>query len=467
MDEQQRGGKGFWEKTKGSWQMYQKAKKVIPGGVTANIKYFAPYPIFMERGSGSHLYDVDGNMYIDYLLCYGALILGHGHSGIVEAVQKQLLNNGTTVFGSPHRLEWELAGKLASHFPGMEMFRFTNSGLEATLLSIRLARAFTGKTKIAKFEGHYHGGYNEVLLSVSPDITKAGSAKEPAAVPDSKGISAYEEENTIILPFNDLDAADSILRKHQSSLAAVIMEPVQGGFIPPDPEFIKGLRKITRELNILLIFDEVKTGYRLGLGGAQSVYQVLPDITALGKVLGGGFPIGAVGGRKELMELMAPDKGRDIFATGKKDAREEVLFHSGTYNGHPTVLASGMATIEELERPKVMENLLRNTALLRSGLENLYAGYGISMKTVGAGSIFTIAFTDKEVKNYRDLQNTNIKLREKIDYELLQLGVYTKPLNRYSLSVVHTEKDILDTIDAHEKAILSIKRGLNNEGIKA
>lgn len=456
MDGLQSGGNGFFKKTKRSYQMHQQAKKVIPGGVTANIKYFAPYPIFMEKGAGSRLYDVDGNEYIDYLLCYGALILGHGHPAVVEAVQKQLSEHGTTVFGAPHRLELELAEKLASHFPGMEMFRFTNSGLEATLLAVRLAKAYTGKTKIGKFEGHYHGGYNEVLFSVNPRVDKAGDPREPKPVPDSKGLSPQDRENTVILPFNDLEAVENILRKHQSSMAAVILEPAQGGFIPPEPDFIKGLRKITRELNIMLIFDEVKTGYRLGIGGAQSVYQVLPDITALGKVLGGGFPVGAVGAGKELMELMAPDRGRDIFAAGKSDNKGEILFHSGTYNGHPMVLAAGLATIQVLEQNNVMEKLLHNTDHLRASLEKLYEHYGIPMKTVGAGSIFNIVMTDKEVKNYRDLQKSNIRLREKIDLELLQLGVYTKPLNRYSLSVVHTEKDIQETLDAHEKAIKKV-----------
>lgn len=464
MTEHQGGQKGFMEKTKSSWQMYEKAKEVIPGGVTANIKYFAPYPIFMEKGEGSHLFDVDGNGYIDYLLCYGALILGHGHPAVVNAVQKQMIESGTTVFGSPHSLEGELAEKLISHFPGIEMVRFTNSGLEATLLAIRVAQAYTGKTKIAKFEGHYHGGYDEVLLSVNPDISKAGSATEPKAVPDSKGISSQTIDNTIILPFNDLDSTEQILRKNHSDLAAVIMEPVQAGFIPANPEFVQGLRKITEELNMPLIFDEVKTGYRLTLGGAQSVYKVTPDLTALGKVLGGGFPIGAVGGKRELMSLMAPDQGRDIFATGKTDEKEEVLFHSGTYNGHPVVLSAGLATIKELERSNVMETLLNHTALLRSGLEKLYREHGIPMRTVGMGSIFNIVFTDKEIKDYRDLKKANTKLREKIDYELLQLGVYTKPLNRYSLSIVHTEKDIYDTVEAHEKAIKLLKEGSNKEG---
>lgn len=464
MTEHQGGQKGFMESTKSSLQLYEKAREVIPGGVTANIKYFAPYPIFMEKGDGSHLFDVDGNRYIDYLLCYGALILGHGHPAVVNAVQKQMIEAGTSVFGSPHSLEIELAEKLVNHFTGVEMVRFTNSGLEATLLAIRLAQAYTGKTRIAKFEGHYHGGFDEVLVSVNPDLSKAGSANEPRAVPDSKGISPQTIDNTIILPFNDLDATEQILLKNHSSMAAVIMEPVQGGFIPANHEFVQGLRKITEKLNILLIFDEVKTGYRLTLGGAQSVYKVTPDLTALGKVLGGGFPIGAVGGKKELMNLMAPDRGRDIFAAGKSDDKEEVLFHSGTYNGHPTVLSAGLATIKELERSNVMENLLRHTSLLRSSLEKLYREHGIPMRTIGMGSIFNIVFTDKEVKNYRDLKKANMGLREKIDYEIIQLGIYTKPLNRYSLSIVHTEKDIYDTVEAHEKAIKLLKKGSNKEG---
>jgi glutamate-1-semialdehyde 2,1-aminomutase len=442
---------------KHSFHLHEKAKEVIPGGVTANIKYFAPHPIIMQKGKGSRLVDVDGNEYIDYLLCYGALILGHGHPKVIEAVIQQMKNDGTTIFGTPHELETVMAKKIIHAFPSIEMVRYTNSGLEATLLAIRLAQAFTGKTAIAKFEGHYHGGYDQVLISVNPSITEAGDEEVPKAVPESKGIPAQYIDETIILPFNNIEAAETILRKQKHRLAAVILEPVQGGFIPADATFMKQLRAITKELGIVLIFDEVKTGFRITYGGAQTVYGIDPDLTSLGKVLGGGFPIGAVGGKKEIMEQMDPRRGKDALSIGVQTANKtDTLFHSGTYNGHPTILAAGLATLDVLQQEDTMTKLLQMTSMLREGLENVYHAYGIPMKTVGLGSIFNIVLTEQEVKNYRDLAKTNIKLREKIDCELLSLGVYTKPGNRYSMSVAHTQEDINRTIEAHEKAIRQV-----------
>ncbi len=443
--------------TKQSAELFEKAKKVIPGGVTANIKHIAPHPIFMDKGNGSKLYDVDGNEYIDYLLCYGALILGHGHPKVIEAAMNQMKDTGTTIFGTPHRLETTMAEKLISLYPGIEMARFTNSGLEATLLAIRMAMAYTGKPKLAKFEGHYHGGYDQVLLSVNPEELRAGNREHPNAVPESRGIPDYYLENTIILPFNDLDATEKILRDRAYEISSIIMEPVQGGFIPADQEFMKGLRKLTEELGILLIFDEVKTGFRLALGGAQEIYGIKPELTALGKVLGGGFPVGAIGGKKEIMEISAPDGGRDILTAGAENAdKQNALFHSGTYNGHPTVLAGGLATIEVLEQEGVMEELIANTKFLRNELEKLYERFGIPMQTVGVGSIFNIVLAEGRIRNYRDMNKADTALRKELDYELLEHGVYTKPLNRYSMSVAHTEKDIAQTIDTHEKAIKTI-----------
>ncbi|MFC7392125.1 aspartate aminotransferase family protein [Scopulibacillus cellulosilyticus] len=447
------------EKTETSAKLYEKACEVIPGGVTANIKYFDPHPLIMEKGKGSKLYDADGNEYIDYLLCYGALILGHGHPEVFHAVEKQLRDAGTTIFGTPHQLEMTMAHKLIDLYPGIDMVRYTNSGLEATLLAVRTAMAYTGKPKLAKFEGHYHGGYDQVLLSVNPDMDQAGDANLPNTVPESKGIPDYYVENTIILPFNDLDATEQILRAHAHELAGVILEPIQGGFIPADREFMKGLRKITEELGIILIFDEVKTGFRLSLGGAQKVYDIKPDLTALGKVLGGGFPVGAIGGKKEIMMISAPNGGKDILTAGADNTDQELgLYHSGTYNGHPTILAAGLATIERLEQPGTMEQLFSSTKTLRNQLEEVYHTHGIDMQTVGMGSIFNIIMTKEPIKNYRDMGHADMKLRKAIDYELLKLGIYTKPLNRYSMSIVHSEEDISRTVEAHDQALKLVRR---------
>ena len=293
-------------RTRSSLKLWQEATKTIAGGVTANVKFFEPYPIFMKKAKGSKLYDVDGNEYIDYCLCFGPLILGHGHPKVVEAIRKQIEEGGTTIYGTPHELEVRMAEKIKKHVPCAEMVRFTNSGLEATLHTIRLARAYTRKEKIAKFEGHYHGAHDYVLVSMTPPIEAAGPANAPNAVPDSAGLPKSILDNTIVLPFNNLQVTEEILEEHKDELAAVILEPVARGFLPPEIEFLRGLRETTEEHGIVLIFDEVMTGFRFGLSCAQGYFGVIPDLTALGKILGGGLPAGAFAGRRDIMELVSP-----------------------------------------------------------------------------------------------------------------------------------------------------------------
>ncbi|SDN87378.1 aspartate aminotransferase family protein [Alkalicoccus daliensis] len=447
------------EKLKTSYELHQEAAKVIPGGVTANIKYFTPHPIVMEEGHGSRLYDADGNEYIDYLMCYGALMTGHGHPEVFAAVTEQMYSKGTTIFGTPHRLETLMAKKLVSLYRGIEQVRFCNSGMEATMLATRLAAAYTGKKKLAKFEGHYHGGYDQVLLSVNPAEALAGESEEPLTVPESTGVSDYCVENTIILPFNNYPAAEKILRKHAAELSAVIMEPIQGGFIPAEQQFMEKLRRLTEELDILLIFDEVKTGFRVALGGAQEIYGVTPDLTTLGKVLGGGFPVGALGGKREIMEHCSPGASKDILTAGDDNGnKREAFFHSGTYNGHPTTLAAGLATIKLLETHDNMMQVFQKTAYLKQELEKLYYSYGVPMQAMGEGSIFNIVITDKNITNLREMNCSNTALRKKIDYELLDLGIYSKPLNRYSVSTAHSEADIENTLRAHEQALQRVMK---------
>lgn len=444
----------FINKTKKSRIYFERARKVIPGGVAANIKYFPPYPITMEKGHGSKLYDLDGNEYIDYLLCNGALIFGHGYPEIISAVEAQMETTGTTIFGTPHCLEARMAEKIIEFFPSMESVRFTNSGTEATLLATRLAFAYTGKPKIAKFEGHYHGGFDRVLISVNPDISEAGQESSPNAIPDSKGIPDYYVKNTVILPFNDYEATEKILRERSDEIGALIMEPVLGGFIPADKLFMEKLRVLTNQLNIVLIMDEVKTGFRMLSGSVQGEFNIKPDITTLGKVLGGGFPIGAVGGKKEIMNMLSPTNGADILAgESKSKNKTDILFHSGTYNGHPVVLKAGLATITELEKKDVMKNLIDHTMLLRKKLEAVYRKHGIPMQTIGMGSIFNVILTEHPVHNYRDMAYANMNLRKQIDYKLLELGIYVKPLTRYSMSCVHDIDDINKTVEAHEIAL--------------
>lgn len=451
------GMEEYVEMTPKSLAFSKASKKIMPGGVTANIKFFEPYPITMKSGSGAYLTDIDGNEYIDYLLSYGALKTGHGHPKILEAIQSQLQEEGTLLFGTPHRLEVEMGKKIQALYPSMERLRYTNSGTEATLLAIRLAYAYTGKHKIAKFEGHYHGGYDQVLVSINPPIDEAGPANNPTPFRESKGVHASHVENTIILPFNDLEATTALLTKHKDELAAVIIEPIQSGFIPAEKNFMNGLRELTEKLGIVLIFDEVKTGFRLALGGAQEVYAIKPDITTLGKVIGGGFPVGITGGKKEILDVSAPSTAADIFdsSQSKVSSAQDVLFHSGTYNGHPTILAAGLATIKILEEE--IEQVFSRTEQLKKGITQLFAKKGIRAQTIGMGSIFNVVITEKEsVRNYRDLQQSNFKLRKAIDVHLLTMGIYTKPLNRYSLSTVHGEKEIFRTLEAYKKALDSL-----------
>ena len=339
------------------------------------------------------------------------------------------------------------------------MARFTNSGLEATLLAIRIAKGFTGREKLAKFEGHYHGGYDQSLISVNPTMEEAGDPKRPTPVPESRGISNYYLENTVVLPFNDLEATVQLLTENKDEIYAVIMEPIQGGYIPATQEFMDGLREITEKYGILLIFDEVKTGFRVGMSGAQGYYNITPDITTLGKVLGGGFPVGLVGGRKEIMEITNPISSRDILSASvvtdkeKNGNKDGVLFHSGTYYGHPTILSAGKATLDLLEKDGTLDKTIERTMWLRQELEALYARYNITMKTIGLGTIFNIVFTDKEILNYRDMQESDFVMREKIDRRLLELGVYIKPLTRYSMSTEHTQEDLEKTVSLHEKVL--------------
>ncbi|WP_280769323.1 aspartate aminotransferase family protein [Salipaludibacillus daqingensis] len=445
--------------TKKSAKHMKEAEKYLPGGVTANIKYFAPYPIVMDKGDGAWLKDLDGNWYVDYLMGYGSLALGHGSTPVLEAIKEQFMNDGTALFGTPHHLEIQFAKKIQHYFPSMEKIRYTNSGTEATQLAIRLAQVFTGKKRVAKFEGHYHGGYKEMLYSINPPLNESGDEAAPNAVPESAGVEIDGLE-PYIFPFNHIEGIENLLKKHHHELAAVVIEPVQGGFIKADVEFMQRLRELTEHYHVLLIYDEVKTGFRSALGGAQSIYGIKPDITTLGKVIGGGFPIGLVGGKSEILEVSSPNRGNDVFEAGSqgKGTARDVLFHSGTYNGHPTILAAGLATIKDLESN--YDGIIHYTNKLRDGIEEIGRNAGLPLQTFGVGSIFNVIWNQEtNLRHYRDLQNTNTSNRKKLDFELMQQGIYTKPLNRYSISAAHGEKELSFTLNAYEKACHRLKGG--------
>ncbi|MCR6111439.1 aspartate aminotransferase family protein [Bacillus sp. A301a_S52] len=437
----------------------KEAKKHLPGGVAANIKHFEPYPIVMKEGRGAWLKDVDNRWYVDYLMGYGALALGHAHPKIRYAVADQIFCDGTFLFGTPHQLEVEFAKTIKRHFPSIQKLRYTNSGTEATQLAIRLAQVFTGKNKVAKCEGHYHGGYKEMLYSINPPIEEAGEIDLPLPVPESADVQIDGNE-PYILPFNHIEGIEHLITTHHSDIAAVIIEPIQAGYIMADQSYIDRLRQLTLTYGIVLIFDEVKTGFRSALGGAQQKYEIDPDLTTLGKVIGGGFPIGLVGGRGDILDVSSPSRGADVFEAGEKGkgTAKDILFHSGTYNGHPTILAAGLATINEMEQSYA--KVLDITTSLRDGIETLAKNIGIPVTTYGAGSIFNVIWEKGcKLKHYRDLQNTNTKMRKELDFALLQAGVYTKPLNRYSISAAHGQEELDFTLKAYEKAFHQLKGG--------
>lgn len=430
---------------------YEEACAIIPGGITANVKFFPPFPLFMKRGAGAYVTDLDDHNYIDYVLSYGPLIHGHGCSEIEESAKVYISEHGTVLYGAPHEGELQFAKMINSYFPSIESMRFTNSGTEATLLSIRIARAYTGKRKIAKFEGHYHGGYDEVLISLHPDIEKAGDIRQPVSLPASAGIFKDQLENTVVLPFNDLEACTDILTKKQNEISCVIMEPLLAGTIPAMMEFMKGIRKITEDLGILLIFDEVKTGFCISMNGAQGYYGVKPDLTTLGKIIGAGFPIGVLGGRREIMEMAAPGGAYLPGIGAKHTAREENLYHSGTNNGHPFILQMGMTAVKLLEEK--YDAMITQTNRLKSGIAAIYASHGIRVKTPGIGAMFNICITDQEeLLTHRDLRKCDMNLRRRVDYALLIEGIYNKPCKRYNMSTAHTAEVIDITLEAYERA---------------
>ena len=384
-----------------SRQAYEDALGTIPGGITANVKYFAPFPLSFKEGHGAYLTDLDQHRYIDYVLSYGPLILGHGRKEIIDAMNEYLDQHGTLLYGAPHPGELQFAKLIQKYYPSIEELRYTNSGTEATLFAIRTAFAYTGKYKIAKFEGHYHGGYNEVLISVNPDVSKAGEASRPVGLPESRGISEQTLHDTIVLPFNDLTACREILTEHQDEIAGVIMEPCFGGTIPATKEFMAGIRKLTKELGILMIMDEVKTGFRVSMQGAQGYYGVKPDLTTLGKV--------------------------------------------------PLILHMGASTIHILANE--FDGMLKHTERLKRGITEIYAKHGVHILTPGIGCMFNVCVTNLDnILTYRDLQKSDFELRQKLDYALLCNGVYNKPGNRYNMCTAHTD-DVIDfTLEAYEKA---------------
>jgi len=432
----------FESRTLGSARMFRRAKGVTPGGVSAGIKFFDPYPIFMKRAQGSRIWDVDGNEYVDYLMSYGALVLGHGAKTVRDSIDAVMGSLGTTVFGTPTEGEMAYGKTLRDIYHPGGSVRFTNSGLEATALAVRLARAHTGKRRVAKFEGHYHGAVDRLLFSYSPEVEEAGESDSPVPIADSADVDSSLLSDSVVLPFNDWEATERILTRSAERLACVIMEPFEEGVIPGERHFMDGLRKLTRDLKIPLIFDEVKTGFRVRIGGATEFYSIVPDIACLGKIIGGGLPIGAVVGDADILARLDPRR--------KAGMR---VFHSGTFNGNPLSVGVGRATVDALMVPGAFDLIRKRTESLRSGLSATLTERDIPHQMLGEGGMFNFYLTSKPVRSYRDVKGSDLRLRRFLDLEQITNGVYLKPENRYCLSLAHSDEDVRATKERFAQSV--------------
>lgn len=413
-----------------SEQLFKEAKNYLPGGVDSPVRAYKPYPFFAKHGKGSKIFDVDGNAYIDYCLAYGPLVLGHANYHVINAVKNQLEQG--SAFGVPTQKEIDLAKLVIKKVPCAEMVRFVNSGTEATMSAIRLARAATGKKKIIKFEGSYHGAHDYVLV-------KSGSGA--VGLPDSPGVPEDTTKNTVLVPFNDEEAIFDLV---QNDVAAIIVEPVMGnmGCIPPKEGYLKFLRKITEENNIILIFDEVITGFRIAEGGAQEYYDVTPDLVTLGKILGGGFPMGALAGKKELMEMIAPSGS---------------VYQAGTFNGNPISVTAGLSMLNQLNK-KFYTEMDNKGTYLRGLIRDILEDNGLNYKLAGLSSMFQIYFTENEVYDYNDAKTANTDIFNGYFHELLKNGIFIPPsqFECCFISLMHDKEELDKTaeiIDSYMKKL--------------
>jgi glutamate-1-semialdehyde 2,1-aminomutase len=421
----------YIKRTRKSKKLFDRANKVLPGGVSYAIRALPPYPFYINHAKGVKLFDVDGNIYTDYWVGHGALILGHAHDLLIEAVTKQLPNG--THFGFSHEHEIDLAEKVIRHIPSAEMIRFTNSGTEANMYGTRIARAYTGRNKMLKIEGGWHGGYDSLHVSVT----------RPYGRSESAGLNQKVTQDTFAVPFNNLEAAIEITKKND--LACIILEPVMGaaGFITPEPGYLKGLRELCDDTETLLIFDEVITGFRLGIGGAQERCNVIPDLTIIGKILGGGFPIGAFCGKTDIMELIDHNKFPEP---------ERRSAHGGTFTGNPVSMVAGSTTIKALENGVVYKHINRLGEDMRSGLLDIFNRSKIPASVTGIDSMFGIHFQDNPPKNAGDTAKSDLKLTRAYFNHMLESNIiYMSPNLSHSLiSSPHTKADVDAYLSATE-----------------
>ncbi len=415
--------------------LFEEANQYIPGGVNSPVRAFKAVggePVFVKRATGPYIYDTNDNAYIDYVGSWGPMILGHAHPDVISAV-KRAAESGLS-FGAPTAVETELAKKVCQLVPSIEMVRMVSSGTEATMSAIRLARAYTGRDKILKFEGCYHGHGDSFLI-------KAGSGALTLGVPTSPGVPKSLAEDTLTLPYNDIEAVSELFTKHGDEIAAIIVEPVAGNMncILPEPGFLQGLREVCNQYESLLIFDEVMTGFRVALGGAQSVFKVMPDLTTLGKVIGGGLPVAAFGGKKVIMEKLAP--------VGP-------VYQAGTLSGNPVAMASGLATLGLISEAGFFEALSNKTKTLIDGIKHCADKHSVPFTYNYLGGMFGLFFTEqKSVKSFADVSRCDLNIFNRFFKGMLKENIYLAP-SAYEagfVSATHTDKEINKTIAAADK----------------
>jgi glutamate-1-semialdehyde 2,1-aminomutase len=424
-----------------SQQLFEQARKLIPGGVNSPVracKSVGADPLFIDRADGSRIFDADGNGFIDYIGSWGPMILGHRHPAVIEAVT-EVLNRGTS-FGAPIDLEIELAKLVIDAVPSVDMVRMVNSGTEATMSAVRLARGATGRDLVIKFDGCYHGHADTLLVA-------AGSGVATLGIPGSPGVPEAVAKHTLSLPFNDIECLQKVMNDQGDQVACIIVEPVAGnmGMVPPADGFLQALRKLTEKHGALLIFDEVMTGFRVALGGAQSLYGVSPDLTCFGKIIGGGLPVGAYGGRRDVMAHIAPQGS---------------VYQAGTLSGNPIAMAAGIATLQQVMQDGFYENLATSTQKLAGGLFTAAQNAGISAKVGHVGSMLGMFFTDQEVNNFDDAKKCDLEIFSAFYNGMRENGIYIAPSQFEALfvSAAHTEADIDQTIQAAE----AVLKGLSN-----
>ncbi|MGB0035102.1 MAG: glutamate-1-semialdehyde 2,1-aminomutase [Candidatus Acidiferrales bacterium] len=432
----------YEKRTPRSREAHKKALERIPLGVASNYRAYDPYPLFVRDGKGGIIHDIDGNEYLDFNLCFGALMAGHCHPAVIRAVLEKL---GTgTMFGMPHDLELGLAEEICKRFP-VEMVRFSNSGTECTMHAVRLARAATGRDRIIKMEGGYHGLHDSVLVSLKPKAGEVGDANFPTPVPGGEGVPKATIQNTLIAQFNDPAAVERLFAKYPGEIAAVIVEPIMMnvGILMPDPGYHQALREITKKNGALLIFDEVKTGAKLGRGGACEYFQVKPDIVCLAKSIGGGFSLAAFASTREVMRLISDHR----------------VFHGGTYNTNPVAMAAGLATFREVLTLAAYEHVNRLNQKLLAGYKKEIEKAGLVSYVVGAGANGALMFFPKPIRNYRDWLTADSDLWRHYWFAMVNRGVMAQPYwwdEQWTVSVAHTDADI----DRHLAAFAEVAPAL-------